>query len=97
MSKRLDEVEKGHFLRIGFKGWFDTEEAKEVLRNAGKAGMPTFHINGNPPNKKSGIVIPFDDGDSEYKRLFEDSTWYLICAKASKSHFNHGLIWLANE
>jgi hypothetical protein len=97
MSSKPSETEKGHFLRISFKDWFTTDEAKEVLRTAGKTGLPTFHITGNPLNRKSGIVIPFDDGDSEYKRIFNDSTWFLICARAGKNHFNHGLIWLTNE
>jgi len=97
MSRKDEDSEKGHFLRISFKDWFNTEEAKEILRGAGKTGTPTFHITGNPLNRKSGIIIPFDDGDSEYKRIFDDSTWFLICARAAKNHFNHGLIWLTNE
>lgn len=94
---RKEGPERGHFLKIGFQDWFQTEEAREILRDAHKLGLPSTHMAHKEPNKMSGIIFPFQDGDSRYKKIFFEPTWFRICAKASAAHFNYGLIWLANE
>ena len=90
------EPEKGSFVKLNLPDWFNTKEAKEALNQAYNTGLPTSHIRGKEPNEKSQILIPFDDGDSPYKRLFSEYIWITICAKASKMHMNHGLLWLTN-
>lgn len=94
---RIYDPEKGHFLKVSLKDWFASEEASTILRDCGKIGLPTTHITGKKPNAMSGFILPYDDGDSRYKKVFYDHTWLLLCAKASASHFNHGLLWITNE
>lgn len=90
------EPEKGSYVKFNMPDWFNTQEAKEILSQASLTGLPTTHIRGKQPSQYSQLLIPFDDGESPFKKQFMEHTWLALCAKAVKMHVNHGLIWLTN-
>jgi len=96
MAKNMD-VERGHYIKMDISEWLKTPEGRELLLSCPRTGMPTTHIFGKNPSKHSQIILPFEDGDSKYKRCFTDYMWYAICARAVKHQFHHGLIWLTND
>ena len=91
------EVEKGSYLKINLPDWFSSVEGKEVLVSFPRIGLPTTHIVGKAASMHSQILIPFNDGDSVYRKVFPEYVWYSICAKAVKAQFNHGWIWITNN
>jgi len=91
------ETERGHYIKMDVSDWLKTQDGKNLLSSCPRIGLPTMHIPGKNPSRHSQILLPFEDGESQFKKYFTDYMWYSICAHAIKHQFHHGLIWLVNE